>query len=336
MKRLFGLLLCVAAAVLAPVAQAQEFPPTLRDTGYGSAGALGFSPQYPLWSDGADKQRWIALPPGSVIDAARPDAWEFPRGTRLWKTFSHSGRPVETRYIERDGDGLWRYATYVWRADGHDAELAAPRGSVLAVPDAPGGRYVVPSRADCLACHGGAPAPVLGFGALQLSPARDPNAAHGQPRANREVDLRALVERGLVRGLPPQLVAQPPRIAAGSALERAALGTLHGNCAHCHHAAGGQVPVRLNLMQRTADAPASAADVLRSLLDAPTRWQRGDGEHNGRAVVPGQASASVLLQRMRARDGRSQMPPLGTEHPDEAALGLLARWIEHDLPQRHP
>jgi hypothetical protein len=336
MKRLLGLLVCVAATLLAPLsAHAQEFPTSLRDTGYGSANALAFSPQYPLWSDGADKQRWIALPPGSAIDAARPDAWEFPRGTRLWKTFSHAGRPVETRYIERDGDGRWHYATYIWRADGRDADLAPPRSIVLTLPDAPG-RYVVPSRGDCLACHGGAAAPVLGFGALQLSPARDPNAAHGRPRAEGEVDLRALVERDLVRGLPPQLVAQPPRIAAGSALERAALGTLHGNCAHCHHAAGGQVPVRLNLMQRVADEQASAADVLRSMLEAPTRWQRGDGEHNARAVVPGDAAASVLLQRMRARDGRTQMPPLGTEHPDEAALGLLARWITHDLPQRHP
>ena len=64
-----------------------------------------FSPQYPLWSDGATKRRWIELPRGTFIDASNPDAWEFPPGTRLWKEFS-VGRPVETRFIERLADAL--------------------------------------------------------------------------------------------------------------------------------------------------------------------------------------------------------------------------------------
>jgi mono/diheme cytochrome c family protein len=307
-------------------ARADDFPRTLRETGYGAPGALAFSPQYPLWSDGADKTRFIALPAGASIDATNPDAWDFPSGTKLWKTFTHAGRPVETRYIERDRDGRWRFATYVWSVDGGEAELAPPRGAVLAVRDAPGGRYAVPSRGDCLACHGGAAAPVLGFAALQLSPAREAKPVAG------EVDLRALVERGWVRNLPADLTA--PRIAAVTALERAALGTLHGNCAHCHHAAGGQVPVRLNLMQRVADPARSTADVMRSLLEAPTRYQQG--EQAAFAVVPGNPDASVLLQRMRARDGRTQMPPLGTDHPDARALALLARWITEDLPHRQP
>jgi hypothetical protein len=54
-------------------------------------------------------------------------------------------------------------------------------------------------------------------------------------------------------------------------------------------------------------------------------------------VVPGDARASVLLQRMHARDGRTQMPPLGTNHPDGTALELLGRWIDHDLtPPKEP
>jgi mono/diheme cytochrome c family protein len=323
------LLACVAA-----LAQAQQLPATLRETGFGAAGALAFSPQYPLWSDGADKQRRIALPSGTSIDGTRPDAWDFPRGTRLWKTFSHAGRPVETRFIERAANGQWLFATYVWRADGREADLAPQRGTVLALPEAPGGRYTVPSRGDCVACHGGAAAPVLGLSALQLSPQRDANAVHGRARAVDEVDLPMLVERGLLQGLPTWLLAQPPRITAASPLERAALGALHGNCANCHHAAGGQVPVRLNLMQRVADADASAAEVLRSLLDAHTRYSASDGAT--RAVAPGNPAASVLLQRMRARDGRTQMPPLGTEHVDGATLDLLTRWISEDLPRRQP
>jgi mono/diheme cytochrome c family protein len=311
----------VAAAAAAPV---DEFPPTLRATGYGAPELLAFSPQYPLWSDGADKERYIALPPGTSIDASNPDAWDFPRGTRLWKTFAHGGRPVETRYIERAADGRWRFASYVWRVGGGDAELAPRGGASVPVREAVGGRYVVPSRDDCLACHGGAAAPVLGFSALQLSPRR--SAPTGT------ADLQALIERRLVRHWPPTLAA--PRIVAATARERAVLGNLHGNCAHCHHAAGGQVPVPLNLMQRVADPERSAADVLRSLLDAPTRYRHGDGD--AFAVVPGDAQASVLVQRMRSRDGRTQMPPLATDRPDARALERLERWIDEDLPRRHP
>ena len=55
-----------------------DWPPQrLRDTGLYSdwagktvtAEAMRFSPQYPLWSDGAAKARWIQLPRGAWIDA---------------------------------------------------------------------------------------------------------------------------------------------------------------------------------------------------------------------------------------------------------------------------
>jgi hypothetical protein len=317
LRPLLAALACAAAAS----ATAAEPPPTLRDSGFDDAPRVAFSPQYPLWSDGADKQRWIALPDGATVDASRPDAWDFPRGTRLWKTFSHAGRPVETRSIERAADGTWRYAAYVWRADGSGADLAPPRGVTLDVAGAPGGRYRVPGRGDCVACHAGATVPVLGFSALQL-------AGDG----GRE--LRALVERGVVRALPPASLDTPPRVVAGSPLERAALGYLHGNCAHCHHPNAGRVPVQLDLMQRADPAAGRSADVLRTLLDAPSRW-RAPGDDDARVVVPGRAAQSALVQRMATREPRAQMPPLGSAHVDRDALALLARWIDDDLPSRH-
>ncbi|HVL55013.1 MAG TPA: hypothetical protein VM491_00795, partial [Burkholderiaceae bacterium] len=77
------------------------------------AGNLPFVPQYPLWSDGTSKRRWIHVPAGASIDASNPDAWEFPAGTRLWKEFALE-RPIETRMLERLADGSWRFAAYVW------------------------------------------------------------------------------------------------------------------------------------------------------------------------------------------------------------------------------
>ncbi|HUG25923.1 hypothetical protein [Piscinibacter sp.] len=332
-----------SCGLAAPVESIAAFPPHLRDTGLPAAGAtstlsariVSFLPQYPLWSDGAGKRRWLYLPPGSFIDGSRPDAWEFPIGTRLWKEFSHAGRPVETRFIERAADGSWRFATYVWNQDGSDAVLAPERGiAALRVPAAPRGRYAVPSRGDCMACHGGGAVPVLGVSALQLSGDRDPLAANGRPPSAADIDLRGLVARGWLRGLPAQLVDKPPRIAARTPLERAALGYLHGNCSHCHNTSGSQAPVRLTLAQSAADPASSVRDVLRSAVEAPSRYRPPGAVGEAQVVVPGSPQASVLGVRMRSRHPRVQMPPLATDVPDPEGLALVYRWITHDLPTR--
>ena len=149
---------------------------------------LAFSPQYPLWTDGAAKRRWISLPPGTAIDASDPDAWEFPVGTRLWKEFSFAGRRVETRFIERRPDGQWLYAAYAWSADGTRGAAASPRrGRRGAYPLGGGRSHTIPGVSDCKACHQGGRSEVLGFSALQLSPDRDPGRA--ARRAPSGVDL---------------------------------------------------------------------------------------------------------------------------------------------------
>src|SRR4030095_7592719 len=74
--------------VTAPVA-----PRLLSQTGlYSDAATLkidarnrSFSPQYPLWSDGASKRRWVRLPAGSQIDVANLEKGEPPGGTRFWE-----------------------------------------------------------------------------------------------------------------------------------------------------------------------------------------------------------------------------------------------------------
>ncbi len=300
-------------------------PQHLRDTGLYAEGVLAFSPQYPLWSDGAVKHRWIYLPPGTSIDASQPDAWDFPRGAKLWKEFRH-GRALETRFIERGADGEWRFASYVWTADGKDAVLAPAAGiREMPVPEAPGARYTIPAQDDCRACHEGAPVPVLGFSALQLSPDRDPLAPHAEPGA---ADLRTLVASGALRNLAPELLANPPRIQAANPQERAALGYLHGNCGNCHNAEGPLAVLELTLAQRVG-TPASAA-VLGSLVDVRSDFRGVGGTAR---VAPGHPGASVLALRMQSREPLQQMPPLGTSAVDAEAMTLIGRWIE-SLPNR--
>ncbi len=358
-------LAALAAAVLAagcvrPVAAAPAQPPQdLRGTGLYADGAgfalrpgiLSFTPQYPLWSDGATKRRWIALPPGRAIDGSKPDAWQFPPGTRLWKEFAIGGRRIETRYIERQADGHWLFATYVWNEAGTQAVLAPAAGSQVTLArdmgsaarpreDVPDGRYDIPARDDCRACHESAAVPVLGFSALQLSPDRDPQAVHGAAPAASDVDLPRLVEQGRLRHLPPALIRTPPRIAAASADERAALGYLHANCGHCHNADGAPAPVALRLAQRVADPEAAAQQLLRTLTTTPARWRPAGEVTDVPPVLPGRPEASALLQRMQSRQPQAQMPPLGTRFPDAEGLALLTRWIQHDLlaaaPRKEP
>lgn len=237
MHRLALLLLSTAA-----LSARAELPERLSQTGLGGAEVRAFQPRFALWSDGAAKRRWIALPPGAQVDASQPDAWRFPVGTRLWKEFSVDGRPVETRHYMLGADGRWEGASYVW--DGADAVRAPARGQVLALPG--GRRYEVPSAGDCMACHAGARSPVLGFAALQLGPA-----------------VPALVRDGLLKNAPAGWASQAPDFVAASPAEHAARGYLHANCGHCHFDGGVPVPLRLALDVGQAPAPVDGAPVLK-------------------------------------------------------------------------
>jgi hypothetical protein len=308
-------------------------PERLADTGLYSdfaareiaPGILEFSPQYPLWTDGATKRRWIQLPAGTFVDASDPAAWVFPAGTKLWKQFSF-GRAVETRLIELGRDGKWSFATYVWSEDGSDARLAPARGLPHAAESSPGVPYDIPGRADCLVCHTGGTPPVLGFSALQLSSDRDPNAPHAEVAPGAEnVDLAFLVERGLVRNLPEELIERPPRIEAASPTERAALGYLHANCGMCHGRGGSLAVLGFDLDV----GPDGKSQAVSSGLGLASRAKWNDGA--SLRIAGGDPAASVLVKRMSTRDPLVQMPPLGTHAVDAEALALITEWIRSDL-----
>jgi hypothetical protein len=333
--RVVALLLVAATLATAQAARSTGTPAPLpeRLSGTGlylphsrselAPGVLPYTPQYPLWSDGTSKRRWIALPAGAPIDASRPDAWQFPPGTRLWKEFAF-GRRLETRYLERLPDGRWRFATYAWQPDGADARLVVD-GAVL--DGGPTGRYTVPSLADCLACHDAPQVPVLGFSALQLSPDRDPLAPHAESPGPDDVDLTRLVRERLLVNLPPAWLDAPPRIAAPTPVGRAALGYLHGNCGHCHVASGALDGLDLFLAQQADPAADSAARTLRSLLGHPSRYQpRGITGAPRVALEP--RLPSTLLLRVRAASPLARMPPLGVQVVDVEGAALLERWIQ--------
>jgi hypothetical protein len=329
-------LLCALATANAGLAARPADPPApparLSETGlYRADGSIDprnrpFAPQYPLWTDGARKSRWIRLPAGATIDAADVDAWSFPAGTTIWKEFAWGGRRVETRMMRRERDGAWTYATYAWNAEQSDARLA-PREGIPAVHEvAPGRRHAIPGVDDCVACHGSAPSPVLGFTALQLSDDRDPLAPHAEPLPAGAVTLRTLVAEGRLVPARRELAARPPRIRAQGPVERAALGYLSANCGGCHNARGPLARLGFSLLHAEA---AGVEPALATAVGAPTRFLvPGVPADSARVIEPGVPERSALLHRLRSRRAASQMPPLGTVVADTVAATLVQRWIE--------
>ena len=327
------------SAALPGVPDDALLPQRLADTGlYGRSGAAvdprnrPFAPQYPLWSDGAAKRRWIYLPEGQTIDATRLHHWEFPVGTRFWKEFSFAGRRVETRFLWKASTAGWVAGSYVWNEDNTGAVLAPDDGIPGFVEIAGGRRHSIPSRGDCAACHGAARAP-LGFQALQLSDDRDPNAIHGEELTRDMVTLRTLIDEQRLSADAAARLRTPPRIAASHPQTRALLGYLSANCGTCHNR-GGEIAALVPSLTYE-DVVDDGDAVARHLVRGRTRWQ-APGKFEGSTVLvdPDAPDSSAILLRMRSRRPSSQMPPLGTVMPDHEAIDGIARWIRETAQPR--
>ena len=329
-----------AASVVLLAASVRAVPPMaalperLSDTGLYLPGTQTvdsrnrpYSPQYPLWTDGATKARWIRLPDDARIDARTADVWMFPRGTTFWKEFSFAGRKVETRMLRRTGAGSWSYGSYVWNDAQTEATLAPEQGVPAVAEVAPGKRHDIPGREDCRACHENGATPALGFTALQLSDDRDPAAPHAEALQDGMLTLRTLITERLLEPASHTMPGHSPRI-AGDDRTRAALGYLTANCGHCHNEQSPVATVRFPLRASGFASRAQTNDMMARLLARVTDWDLPNREPGSSAMItPGAPDLSVLLVRMRSRRPSTQMPPLGTVVPDREALELISAWI---------
>lgn len=330
--------------------KAPAAPPRLSDTGLFVRGTLDvdvrnrfFSPQYPLWSDGAQKKRWIYLPHGAQIDASDLDAWVFPVGTKFWKEFSFNGRRVETRFLWRANERGWVFASYRWNDEQTEAVLASADGEPGVAELAPGKRHSIPSVDDCHACHDSASAEVLGFNALQLSTDRDPNAIHGEPLTSNMLTLQTLLDAKMLKTTRSDLVSNPPRIEAPTPRTRTVLGYLSTNCGVCHN--GSTSLAELGMLLKQPSHPPSPTGLrrasstaqnlaLETTIGQPGIFKIAGKESSSMRVAPGAPDFSALLYRMKSRRPSSQMPPLGTVLPDQDAITVVTKWIQEDLGER--
>jgi hypothetical protein len=278
-------------------------------------GLVEYTPAYALWSDGAQKRRWLRLPPGTTIDTSDMDHWRFPVGTQFWKQFSRDGVRLETRLVEHVADtgaetDYWMGA-FLWLDDQSDAVFVEDGATDVHDTD-----HDVPSQVKCGTCHDGEPGHALSFSAVQLS------------KSGAAPTLSTLAAAGTL-SVPPAAGADfsPP----GSAVVKAALGYLHANCGHCHNPAGSARPdvdlmFRLDVGARTPEATAT----YRTAIGVALQYFHGGGLTT--RVVPGDPATSAVSYRMSMRGLGVQMPPIATEHVDEAGLAAVTAWIESLAP----
>lgn len=268
----------------------------------------------PLWTDGAHKERYVALPVGERITMAEDGRLELPEGSTILKMFSRelddgTMLPIETR-VMRQRNGEWDFYTYGW--DGGDAELLSSSEEVhVANPaDAEPYDHYIPSRAACQSCH---------------LPSKRVLGPHGQ-QLGRDVDvdgrlapqLELFRQAGLVEGSTERNVLVDPFDDAAT-LEKRARSYLHANCAHCHRP-GGWAPASL-AMDLRYDTPIADMGVCGVPAEFGKIW--ADGEVR---LDPGAPENSNMLQRILV-DNMGRMPPIGVTVPDTEGAAVVEEWI---------
>jgi len=260
-----------------------------------AADAREFAPRNVLWSDAADKVRWIQLPAGAQIDSTDMDHWLFPVGTKLVKQFSLGGKRLETRVLWRVGDTGNREAdtllgAYVWSDDESDATYV-PNGQ----DNLRGTAHDAPSHDLCWHCHVGDAGHVLGFSALQLP------------------DLT-----GLPLSSPPTGTYSAPDPAQGY---------LHANCGHCHNPDGSAwVDSSMILRLGVAETAPATTQIVQTTVGVPLQQWINHGYAD--RIVAGMPDQSAIIYRMGQRTHNVQMPPLATEYVDDAGLAMITAWVQ--------
>ncbi|AKF07865.1 c-type cytochrome domain-containing protein [Sandaracinus amylolyticus] len=284
------------------------FPDALADTGCFEPGSstpiaamLPYEVRVPLWSDGAAKERFVALPDGGSLEVDDGHVI-LPPGGVLVKTFRAGAQPIETRLLVRDEQGTWHAATYLWDEAG--AEARRFEGGTV---ERGGLTWDVPREDECFDCHVDAAGTSLGLELAQL----DTDVVYvatgrSAPQLDTLVAIGALARDALEHDHAPY---EPDDARA----------YLHVQCAHCHRP-GGSATVALDLRFEIEERWMNVID---------QRPERGDPEGEaGILVAPGAPERSVLYQRITSDDPTWRMPPLGTQRVDAAGAERVAAWID--------
>ncbi|MBX7541068.1 SO2930 family diheme c-type cytochrome [Qipengyuania sphaerica] len=300
------------------VINSQKLPRSLREFGFFIDPAAQVPDQRvvpyrlntPLYSDGADKLRFVYLPEGEKISLGQDGLLQFPVGSALIKTFAFGEgddrRLIETRVLLHRADG-WLALPYLWDDEQWDARLAVAGARIdLTTPKGEAISYRVPNKNQCKECHGldGAVTPI-------------------GPKAR---NLSSEWLEANLGSLPAHADLMPVWEDRASATpEAAARAYLDVNCAHCHRPGATASNSGLDLRWEQDDPKALG------IMKRPVAAGRGAGTHLF-DVVPGKPGESILLHRMLSNDPGVAMPELGKATVDEEGTEAIRKWIA-GMPQ---
>lgn len=315
------LLGAAVAATAAPVSPVNDkavtngsYPQTLAEFGFftdiaGTKPAPGVIPyrlNTPLWSDGAEKARFLYLPPGAKAKASGEGLLDFPVGAALIKSFSFNGKLIETRVLLHR-EGGWLAIPYVWNAEQTEARIALAGTRVqLTTPAGQAISYAVPNKNQCKECH------KLGDQIVPIGPKAYNLSTQW---------LTGQVKVGKLDAVPKVSRRIPLwESRAKAPVADAARGYLDANCAHCHNAQGSASNSGLYLGWLVSDP------LQLGVMKRPVAAGRGSGTFEF-DVVPGDPDHSILLYRMASLEGGVSMPELGRSSRDPAGEAIVRGWI---------
>jgi uncharacterized repeat protein (TIGR03806 family) len=302
-------------------------PPLLSAFGFFAGGAdrpvaalNGYKLGTPLFSDYAEKERFIYLPQGAAMRVDREGRIAFPVGTALVKSFGYPDaagklRIIETRLLLHRADG-WIALPYVWRADGSDADLKLGGTRVPVSFTKPDGNamqisYAVPNKNQCKQCHASNDA------IMPIGPVWQDMLFESETVKDRLSEQASFPKNGLfaaARWNDPK-----------AALNDRAMSYLRINCGHCHKPSGSASNSGLFYDDLVS------GDVALGIGKRPVAAGRGSGSFDF-VIESGHPERSILLHRMKSTDPGVAMPELGRATVHDEGAALLEAWIREMKP----
>lgn len=264
----------------------------------------------PLYSDGADKLRFVYRAAGTQFTAQGEGLLDLPVGSALIKTFAFGEgderRLIETRVLLHRADG-WVALPYKWNDEQTEAKLALAGGRIpITRPDGQEISYRIPNKNQCKTCH-----------------SKDGEVIPIGPKARNLSSewLSKMVEAGHIDTIPKSADTLPRWEGSTTApTANAARAYLDVNCAHCHQPGGSASNSGLDLRWEQDDP------VKLGIRKPPVAAGRGAGGFLV-SVEPGAPEQSIMIHRMGSIEPGIAMPELGKGTIDPEGLKVVTDWI---------
>ncbi len=311
-----------------------------------SAALVPYDVASPLWSDGASKRRWLAVPtwgsrgtlPERILYSATGN-WTFPPGSVFVKHFEMAVdernpsvvKRLETRVMVCTTHGGKYGLTYRWNEQGTDAVLLPDGAEEMFTVTMQDGStasrtWSYPSRADCLQCHSDVTGQALGLRTHQVNltvPRPGTGELVNQLKYFNSESLLTTKNEGYY--YPASLTTteldaalEARRVDDETApLEHRVRSYLDSNCAHCHQP-DGPVPYFDARLQTPLRNQGLVNEAIRGQFHLP----------GGCYLKAGDPALSAVLIRTASTEAGVRMPPLAKHAVDDVAVAAMTEYLE--------